>query len=94
MDCGAGDIAEFVPEEGVVDSELYVEGILRFLRTNKLSCVTLNRNVTITSIEDQKDRNIVIAIAFNRQEGFTEVNSIRSVYGRDNMEYFIGETLI
>ena len=49
--------------------------------------------LVITSIEDQKDRNIVVAIEFNRQEGFTQVNSIRSVYGRDNLDYFIGENV-
>ena len=49
--------------------------------------------LVITSVEDQKDRNIVIAIEFDRQEGFTQVNSIRSVYGRDNLDYFIGENI-
>ncbi len=47
----------------------------------------------ITSITDDKDRNIVIAIEFNRQEGFTQVNSIRSIYGRDNLAYFIGDNI-
>ena len=49
--------------------------------------------LVITSVEDQNDRNIVVAIEFNRQEGFTQVNSIRSVYGRDNLEYYIGENI-
>lgn len=46
--------------------------------------------LVITSVEDQKDRSIVVAIEFDRQEGFTQVNSIRSVYGRDNLAYFVG----
>lgn len=49
--------------------------------------------LVITSVKDQKDRKIVVAIEFNRQEGFTQVNSIRSVYGRDNLDYFIGENI-
>ena len=49
--------------------------------------------LVITSIEDQKDRNIVVAIEFDRLEGFTQVNSIRSVYGRDNLDFFIGENI-
>ena len=27
------------------------------------------------------------------QEVFTQVNSIRSVYGRDNLDFFIGENI-
>ena len=47
----------------------------------------------ITSMTDDKDRNIIIAIEFNRQEGFAQVNSIRSIYGRDKLEYFIGDSI-
>lgn len=49
--------------------------------------------LVITSITDQKERNIVVAIEFDRQEGFSRVNSIRSIYGRDNMDFFIGENM-
>ena len=49
--------------------------------------------LVITGVEDQNDRNIVVAIEFNRQETFTQVNSIRSIYGRDNLDYFIGENI-
>ena len=45
----------------------------------------------ITDITDSKNRNIVIAIEINRQESFDRVNSIRSIYGRDNWAYFIDE---
>ncbi len=43
----------------------------------------------ITGIKDSKSRNIVIAIELDRHEGFTEVSSIRSIYGRDNLAFFI-----
>ena len=49
--------------------------------------------LVITSIVDQKERNIVVAIEFDRQEGFTNVNSIRSIYGRDNLSFFIGDNI-
>ncbi|MBQ9359883.1 MAG: hypothetical protein IJT96_02470 [Lachnospiraceae bacterium] len=49
--------------------------------------------LVITSIVDQKDRNIVVAIEFDRQEGFTNVNSIRSLYGRENLDFFVGENI-
>ena len=47
----------------------------------------------VTEIKDSKSRNIVVAIEFNRKEAFTEVNSIRSIYGRDNLPWFIGENI-
>ena len=47
----------------------------------------------ITKIIDQKNRNIVVAIEFNKQEGFTNVNSIRSIYGRDNLDFYIGDNI-
>ena len=52
-----------------------------------------NSLLIITNVADPKDRNIVVAIEFGRQEGFTNVNSIRSLYGRDNLAYFIGENI-
>lgn len=34
-----------------------------------------------------------IKVQDDRQVGFTQVNSIRSMYGRDNLDYFIGENI-
>lgn len=45
--------------------------------------------LVVTSVKDCNKRNIVIAIKLNKQEGFSMVNSIRSIYGRDRMAYFI-----
>ena len=39
----------------------------------------VNSLLIITSIKDGRDRNIVVAIEFGRQEGFSYVNSIRSL---------------
>ena len=49
--------------------------------------------LVITEVSDNKGRNIVIAIEFDRKESFSEVNSIRSVYGRDNLLWFIGKNI-
>ena len=49
--------------------------------------------LVITDVEDLKGRKIVVAIELNRKEGFTSVNSIRSVYGRDNLDFYIGENI-
>ena len=49
--------------------------------------------LVITSILDLKGRHIVIAMECERQEGFTSVTSIRSIYGRDNLAFFIGENI-
>ena len=49
--------------------------------------------LVITGVADHKGRNIVVAIEFDRQEAFMRVNSIRSVYGRDNLSSFIGENI-
>ncbi|MBQ2610299.1 MAG: hypothetical protein II586_08075 [Butyrivibrio sp.] len=45
--------------------------------------------LAITSVKDGRGRNVVVAIELDRGEGFTQVISIRSVYGRDNLAYFI-----
>ena len=34
-----------------------------------------------------------MAIELDRQEGFSEVNSIRSLYGRDNFSFFISDRI-
>ncbi len=47
----------------------------------------------VTGVLDQKDRNIVVVIEVDRQEAFTRVNSIRSVYGRDELSFFISNNL-
>lgn len=49
--------------------------------------------LVVTSIRDIKMRNIVVAIELDRQEGFSEVNSIRSLYGRDNFSFFISDRI-
>lgn len=49
--------------------------------------------LVITEIRDDKDRTIVVAVDLERQEGFEQVNSIRSTYGRDNLERFIEESI-
>ncbi len=45
--------------------------------------------LVITAVVDGIGRNIVVALELNHKEGFTEVNSIRSLYGRDNLAFFI-----
>lgn len=52
-----------------------------------------NSLLIITSIIDQNMRNIVIAIELGRQEGFMKVISIRSIYGRDNLGYYISDNI-
>ena len=47
----------------------------------------------ITDVRDYKERFIVIAIELKRQEGFEDVVSIRSIYGRDNLDFYIGESI-
>ena len=47
--------------------------------------------LVITNILDYKRRNIVVAIELGKIEGFNQVNSIRSLYGRDNILKYIGD---
>lgn len=49
--------------------------------------------LAITSVKDGRGRNVVVAIELDRGEGFTQVISIRSVYGRDNLAYFIEDNI-
>ena len=48
-----------------------------------------NSLLVVTNIIDQRNRNIVIAIELNKCEGFNQVNSIRSIYGRDHFSLFV-----
>ena len=52
-----------------------------------------NSLLIITEVKDNKNRNIVIAISVNHQENFSFVSSIRSIYGRDNINYYIEENI-
>ncbi len=47
----------------------------------------------MTSVKDEKDRRIVVAIDLGRREGFVQVNSVRSIYGRDNLDFFVGKNI-
>lgn len=48
-----------------------------------------NSLLILTEVIDQKERNIVIAIELERLEGFSKVISVRSIYGRDNINNYI-----
>lgn len=48
-----------------------------------------NTLVAVTNLKDKKDREILVAIELNRRENFEEVNSITSVYGRENFNDFL-----
>lgn len=52
-----------------------------------------NSLLIITDVKDQKNRSIVIAIELERQEGFTKMISIRSIYGRDNLSFYISSNI-
>lgn len=52
-----------------------------------------NSLLIITTVPDEKMRNIVIAMELNRCEGFSLVNSIRSIYGRDNLSFYISKNI-
>lgn len=49
--------------------------------------------LAITEIEDNKGRNIVVAIDLDKEENFRVVNSIRSSYGRDNLSNFLDKNI-
>ena len=49
--------------------------------------------LVITGVYDQKNRSVVIAVDFHKVEGFTQVNSIRSLYGRDKLLQYIEENI-
>ncbi len=49
--------------------------------------------LAITSIKDDKSRNIVVAVELDKQENFSSVNSILSPYGRDNLKHYIEENM-
>lgn len=52
-----------------------------------------NSLLIITTVPNEKMRNIVIAMELNRCEGFSLVNSIRSIYGRDNLSFYISKNI-
>lgn len=52
-----------------------------------------NSLIVLTEIKDSKDRNIVVAVDLEQEENFRTVNSIRSLYGRDNLADFIDKNM-
>lgn len=50
--------------------------------------------VVVTTQFDSKNRNIIIPIDLHVQEGRTVVNSVRSVYGRDNFSIFLEKNIL
>lgn len=52
-----------------------------------------NSLLAITSVKDDKKRNIVISIDLNKQESFSYANSVTSIYGRDNLERYIEKNI-
>ena len=89
-ECGRmiGNTGHGLTEKLIVQSLTELDSPVMIFKGRKEDSILI-----ITNIEDYKHRNIVVAIEFNREEGFNRVNSIRSVYGRDNIDYFIGENL-
>jgi len=53
----------------------------------------LHSLLIITEVKDNKDRTIVIAIELERAEGFSKVISVRSIYGRDNIDSYISTNI-
>lgn len=48
-----------------------------------------NSIVLITDIKDKENRNVIIPITLNKQFGFYYVNSIDSIYGKNNIKNYI-----
>lgn len=48
-----------------------------------------NSIVIVTTLFDDKNRNIIVPVDLSVKEGRITVNSIRSSYGRDNFSLFI-----
>ena len=49
--------------------------------------------LVVTSIKDEIERNVVVAVKLNKKENFQTVNSVRSPYGRDNLDWFINDNI-
>ena len=48
-----------------------------------------NSLVTITELKDSQNRGVMIAISLSEKNGFSEVNRISSIYGRNNMTNYL-----
>jgi hypothetical protein len=83
-----GNTGHGLTEELVIKAVYNLESPVMILRGRRERALLI-----ITNIVDQKERYIVIAIELDRQEGFTKVNSIRSLYGRDNLACFIDDNI-
>ena len=49
--------------------------------------------IVVTDLLDKKSRNIIIALRLDREEAFSLVTSIRSIYGRDNFPFFVEKNM-
>ena len=48
-----------------------------------------NSLVAITELKDNQNRGVMIAVSLCEKDGFSEVNRISSVYGRNNMTNYL-----
>jgi len=83
-----GNTGHGLTEELIIQSIMELESPAMIFKGNNKESL-----LVITSVEDQKGRNVVVAIEFDRQEGFSKVNSVRSLYGRDNLSFFVGDNI-
>ncbi len=49
--------------------------------------------VLVTEVNDNRGRNIVVAVDLNRQNGFISVNRISTLFGRDNLSLYLQNCL-
>lgn len=52
-----------------------------------------NTLVTITELKDKENRGIIVAVSLSAKQGFSEVNKISSVYGKDNLTNYLKSQL-
>jgi hypothetical protein len=83
-----GNTGHGLTENQIIQSIMELESPTMIFKGNNRTSL-----LVITSVVDRKDRNVVVAIEFDRREGFANVNSIRSLYGRDNLSFFIGDNI-
>lgn len=80
--------------QGKTGHGLTQEQLIQALRSIKNPVMVLEGThkdslVAVTDLKDDRGREVLVAIQLNKNENFEEVNSITSIYGRENFSDFL-----
>lgn len=77
-----------IPETTIKSLPEYLRNPVMILQGSKPNSLVL-----VTDISDMEEKNIIIPVSLNKSQGFYIVNSVDSIYGKNNIRNYIDKAL-